>query len=84
MKGEIGKGIDLELIHERRGADGIVPIEDDDCAKGGGEEERARSWFVSVSATRGFRHFSMTRFDRLLSSDDEQKRRRSAMPTSAW
>ena len=40
MKGEIGKGIDLELIHERRGADGIVPIEDDDCARGGGEEER--------------------------------------------
>ena len=49
VRGEIGKGIDLELIHERRGADGIVPIEDDDCARGGGEceRERARSWLLA-------------------------------------
>jgi len=37
VRGEIGKGIDLELIHERRGAEGIVAIEDDDCARDGGE-----------------------------------------------
>ena len=31
MKRQFREVIDLELIDERRGADGIVPVEDDDC-----------------------------------------------------
>ena len=61
MKGEIGKGIDLELIHERRGADGIVPIEDDDCAKGRRREQRAGLLAYLPPGDSGI--FSMTRFD---------------------
>ena len=31
VKRQFREVIDLELIDERRGADGIVPVEDDDC-----------------------------------------------------
>ena len=31
VKRQFREVVDLELIDERRGADGIVPVEDDDC-----------------------------------------------------